>query len=900
MSLESGASLGPYEILSKLGAGGMGEVYRARDTKLNRDVAIKVLPDVFAQDAERLARFTREAQTLAALNHPNIAAIYGLEDVGSGQQAEHTRIQALVMELVEGEDLSTRIARGPVPLDEALPIARQIADALEAAHEQGIIHRDLKPGNVKVRPDGTVKVLDFGLAKAMDPAGTSGASATESPTLTARATAMGMLIGTAAYMAPEQAKGKPVDKRADIWAFGVVLYEMLTGRRAFEGEDISTTLAAVIMRDPEWTSLPSAVPPGLQRLIRRCLDRDPRERLRDIGEARLLLADPEALRSGPEPGEAVATPARSSRLPWIVAGAGLLAASVFGALWLAGLTAPPDAEHIEASLAPPPGHSIGASFALSPDGRQLVTEAVDRETGTVSLWLRDLSSGVPTRLSGTDGGIMPFWSPDGLEIAFFAEGKLKKTDLQGSPPQVICDAQTPRGGAWGPDGTIVFSASFRTGLEQVDAAGGTPLPLTTLDETRHEKSHRWPVFLPDGAHVLFLAQTGEATSKDDASTIEVLTLATGERTRLLMANSSPLYSAAGFVLFWREDALRAQAFDTRTLAVSGPVMSVAAGVAFDSNEYAQASVSATGTLVYSTADTSNRTDLILVDRSGRPMKTIAESVLIEGGVALSHDDTRLAAAVTAGGARDTDIWIYDLERGTSGPLTFDEGGDGYPLWSTDDTELAYANDRVNDGIVFRRFTDGRGQAEQMATNATGLWSRDWSRDGRWLVVGAVADTTGFDLWRYDLDSQALEALVDTPFNDQLGALSPDDRWLAYQSDETGRPEIYVRSLGSDAGRWRISSLGGVAPLWRGDGRELYFMTPLGQVMAVEVEAGAAFRAAMPKELFRANFRRLTAAMNREYAPSADGQRFVINALKERSTSLVTLVTNWTASIGGER
>jgi Tol biopolymer transport system component len=708
-----------------------------------------------------------------------------------------------------------------------------------------------------------------------------------------------MIIGTAAYMAPEQAKGKSVDKRADIWAFGVVLYEMLTGRRAFEGEDISTTLAAVLMRDPEWTSLPGDVPPALQHLIRRCLTRDPRERLRDIGEARLLLGDPEALRSGPEPAEAVALPDRSSRLPWIVAAAGLLAAVVFGSLWLTGSTGPPEIERIEASLAPPPGHSIGAAFALSPDGQQLITEAVDRENGTVSLWLRDLSSGVPTRLSVTDGGIMPFWSPDGSEVAFFAEGKLKKTDLQGSPPQVICDAQTPRGGAWGPDGTIVFSASFRTGLEQVDAAGGIPTPLTTLDEDRLEKSHRWPVFLPDGAHVLFLAQTGEATSKDDASTIEVLTIATGVRTRLLMANSSPLYSAAGFVLFWREDALRAQAFDARTLTVSGPVMPVAAGVAFDSNEYALASVSS-GTLVYSTADTTNRTDLLLVDRTGRPIDTIAESVLVEGGLALSNDGTRLAAAITADGARDTDIWIYDLDRDTSGPLTFDEGGDRYPLWSTDDTQLAYTNDRVNDGVVFRRFTDGRGQAEQMATNTTGLWSRDWSLDGRSLVVGAVADMTGIDLWRYDLESHVLEPLVDTQFNDAAGALSPDNRWLAYQSDERGRPEIYVQSLGVDEGRWQISNLGGLTPLWRRDGRELYFVTPLGQVMAVEVDQGAAFHAAAPQELFRANFRRVAALDYREYTPTADGQRFVINVLKERSASLVTLVTNWTASIGGTR
>ncbi len=898
MSLTQGTRLGPYEIVGPLGAGGMGEVYRARDTKLNRDVAIKVLPEAFAQDAERLARFTREAKTLAALNHPNIAHIYGLEE-GPSTSSGQAGVRAIVMELVEGEDLSAHSARGPLPLAEALPIARQIADALEAAHEQGIVHRDLKPANVKVRADGTVKVLDFGLAKVWtQDSGPGTRDAMNSPTLTARATQMGMILGTAAYMAPEQAKGRAVDKRADIWAFGVVLYEMLAGRRAFEGEDISTTLAAVLMRDPEWGSLPKDTPPALRKLIHRCLERDPKARLRDIGEARLLLADSEAMRSQPAAEAAPVASSPAARLPWIVAAAGVIAAGVFGVL----LTRPASSgsgERIEASLAPPPGHAIGVGFALSPDGRRLVMEIENDETGAIGLWLRELASGTPARIPGTDGGMLPFWSPDGTEIAFFAEGKLKKTDLQGSPPQVICDAPSPRGGAWGPDGTIVFAGSFRKGLETVRAGGGTPTPLTTLDEARHEKSHRWPVFLPGGRHLLFLAQTGEATSKDDASTIEALTVATGARTRLVAANSSPLYSAGGFLLFWREGALRAQAFDADRLAVSGAVFPVATGVAFDVNEYAHASISAAGTLVYSTADAASRSNLVLVDRAGRQVRSIADSVLVEGGLALSHDGTRLAAAITADGARDTDIWIYDLGRGTSGPLTFDEGGDRYPIWSTDDTQILYTNDRKNDGIIFRRFADGHGQPEQVATNVSGAWSWGWSRDSRWLVVGAVADATGYDLLRYDVENQTFTPLVNTPFNEQSGALSPDDRWLAYQSDETGRSEIYVRSLAGDAGRWRISSLGGATPLWRRDGRELYFLTPLGQLMAVVIESGVAFRASAHHELFRAHFR-FAGREYRAYAPFRDGQTFVIDVLKERSTTLLTLVTNWTASAGAKK
>jgi eukaryotic-like serine/threonine-protein kinase len=914
MGLTPGTRLDPYEILAPIGAGGMGEVYRAHDTKLNRDVAIKILPAAFTDDPDRLARFTREAQTLAALNHPNIAAIYGFEDSGP--------THALVMELVDGEDLSDLIARAPLPLSDALPIARQIADALEAAHEAGIVHRDLKPANVKLKgawgptparlADGrlaptrsasdvagcTVKVLDFGLAKAMTPAGTSSTDATNSPTLTARATQMGMILGTAAYMAPEQAKGKDVDKRADIWAFGVVLYEMLTGRRAFEGEDVSTTLAAVLMRDPDWSALPADLPPALRRLIHRCLERDPRMRLRDIGEARLILADPDAMRAGPEPAAAAGTATRPSRMPWLIAATAVLAALVFAGLWLARAPSPPaEGEHLEASLAPPPGSTLGASVALSPDGTQLVMEAVSRETGTTSLWERDLATGAFTKLAGTEGGTWPFWSPSGAQIGFFADGKLKTTDLGGSPPQVICDAPSPRGGTWGPDGTIVFAGSFRTGLENVSAAGGTPVALTTLDATRHEKSHRWPVFLPDGRHLLFLAQTGEATSAGETGSIDALALDTGARTRLVTVNSSPLYSPQGFLLFWREGALRAQAFDATRLAVSGPVFSVAPGVPFDTNEHALASVSAGGTLVYSTAGAALPSQLLVVDRAGRTVKTLADSALIEGGLALSHDGTRLAAGVASAGAPDIDMWIYDLARNTAARLTFDPGNDRLPVWSADDTQLIYANDRANDGIIFERSANGQGQSRQIASNVSGMWPFGWSKDGRWLVVGIVADATSFDLMRYDLAERRMSPLIQTPSMEDAATLSSDDRWLAYTSDAAGRSEVYLRRLGTDAGQWQISTQGGGQPRWRTDGRELYYVTPQHQLMAVPV--GPAGPSTTPRELFRADFGDPTAGFATNapaFAPAPDGQTFVIDVFKERSLPLLTLVTHWTAGV----
>jgi serine/threonine protein kinase/Tol biopolymer transport system component len=904
MSLAPGARIGPYEVVAPLGAGGMGEVYRARDARLNRDVAIKILPELFAQDPERLARFEREAKALAALNHPNIAAIYGLEG------------NALVMELVEGEDLSKIIRSseagpsGPadspglktrppsgkpagLPLEDALPIARQIAEALEAAHEQGIVHRDLKPGNVKVRADGTVKVLDFGLAKALDPSGAIAASnASNSPTLTARATQMGMIIGTAAYMSPEQAKGKAVDRRADIWAFGVVLYEMLTGRRAFEGEDISTTLAAVLMKEPEWTALPTTTPPALVTLIHRCLERDPKQRLRDIGEARLLLSNPQSMSGRPAEASAPLTPSSKSSAAWGVAGIALIAAAVFGALWVSGFSKPGAVTRVEALIAPPPGWTIGAGFALSPDGQRLVMTAVNQETGASSLWLRYLASGTPTALPQTDGGSLPFWSPDGMHVAFFADGKLKTTDLQGSPPQVVCEAPSPRGGAWGSGKRIVLSGTLRTGLEIVDAGGGTPKALTTFDETRGEKSHRWPVFLDDD-HLLFVAQTGEAGAKDDSSTIEALTISTGVRTKLVTANSSPIYSAQGFLLFWREGALRAQAFDARKLAVSGTVFPVASGLEFDLNELVYASVSPDGTLVYLPDVGTSRATIMVADRKGIATKTIVESVMDEGGLSLSHDGTRLAVSITASGARSQDIWTYDLIRGTSRPLTFEEGSDLLQVWSPNDTQIIYANDRLNDGAVFRRSSDGRGQPELIGKNAAGIFPFAWSHDGDWLVVNVVTGTTGLDVLRFDIKTQKLTPLAQGPSNESAGALSPKDQWLAYTSDLTGRQEVWVNSV-ADGSRWRVSTQGGSMPSWRKDGRELYFIGLQNQLMTVDVEPGAPFRHSTPRELFKAVFNWISPDdLRLPYAPMPDGQHFVLSVLKERRSQLLTLVTNWT-------
>ena len=870
----------------------MGEVYRATDSRLKREVAIKVLPDAFTADRERLARFEREAQLLAQLHHPNIAAIHGLEESGG--------TRALVMELVEGEELAAIVARGPLPVEEALAIARQIAEALEAAHERGIVHRDLKPANVKVRPDGTVKVLDFGLAKAMEPA--SSASAAElarsptllnSPTLTAaHGTQLGLILGTAAYMAPEQAAGGAVDRRADIWSFGVVLYEMLAGRRLFEGETVSHVLAGVLKDEPDFSALPAATPDRIADLLRRCLRKKPRERLQAVGDARVVieeaLAHPELGRPGvPASGVEAASRARYGRLAWLAAAAGLVAAGVFAYLWLAGAGSSEEGRRLHATLLAPAGAALGDSFALSPDGRRVVFEAYDVASSRGGLWLRELETGESRRLVGTEGGELPFWSPDGRQIGFFAQGELRRLDPAGGAPQLVCDAPTPRGAAWGEDGRIVLSASFRTGLSVVPATGGAPRPLTTLDAARKEKSHRFPVFLPGGERLLFLAQTAEGGSRDDASAIEALDLATGKRTRLVAANSSPLYAPSGHLLFWRDGSLFAQRLDARRLALAGEPMAIAAGVAYNQNEQALAAVSHEGTLVYQTGTRGSLGTLVWIDRRGIDTAPIRERELF-GDFALSHDGRLLAYSFTGEGQGATDLWVHDLERGSARRLTFEAGSEFRPAWSPDDRAIYYANDARNDGAIFRRAVDGTGALEEVGTTEQGIWPMQVAPDGGWLVVGAVGSGSSDDLMRFDLESKRITPLVTTPFLDQMGSISPDGRLLAYASEESGRWEIYVQALGAGGGRWQVSSEGGYLPRWRGDGRELFFGSDPDRMMAVAVEPGDVPSFATPVELFR----RVLGGFD----VTPDGQRFVGLVLADGGDAPLTIVTGWTDAL----
>ena len=886
-----GTKLGPYEISAKLGEGGMGEVYRATDTRLRREVAIKVLPQAFTADAERLARFEREAQLLAQLQHANIAAVYGLEESGSAR--------ALVMELVEGPTLAERLAAGPLSLEDSLNVARQIAEALEEAHDKGIVHRDLKPANVKLDPSGKVKLLDFGLAKALERSAASGSAPdaarvstlAKSPTLTAaHGTQLGVILGTAAYMAPEQAAGGAADRRADIWAFGVVLFEMLSGRRLFDGETVSHVLAGVLKDEPDFGALPAGTPRRIVDLVRRCLRKKPRERLQAIGDARVVidevLADPHREERFAAMSGAPTAARPSPRLPWLLTAGTAAAALVFAALWMKSPAAAPPPRALRAELVAPPGTGFGDSFAVSPDGRRIVFSALDQKSRGSGLWLRDLGGGEVSPLAGAEGGQMAFWSPDGTQIGFFADGKLKRIDARGGAAQTICEAPTPRGAAWGPDGSIVFTPSFRVGLSIVPASGGAPRELTTLDAERGEKSHRFPVFLPGGKSLLFVAQTAEAGARADASGIEALELETGKRHRLLAANSSPLYAPdpePGAILFWREGVLLAQRFDAERLALVGDAVAVASPVAFTQNEQALASVSIDGTLVFRPGQRGTFASLAWLGRDG-----IGERVLVDQGLltdfALAGDD-RLAYSNNAPGQGSTDLWIHDPARGTSTRITFEDGGDAYPVWSPDDRWLYYGSDRANDGTIFRRPSDGSGAPQEIGTTPAGVWPFAVSSDQSWLVVGAMVAKTGFDILRFDVATKRVEALVETPFHDQDAALSADDRLLAYASEQSGRWEVYVQALSGGSGRWQISTDGGRLPRWRADGKELLYLSGPDRVMSVEVTPGDVPRFAPPRELFRQAIA--------DFDVSSDGQHFVV--LRPSDSDLnrpLTVIANW--------
>jgi eukaryotic-like serine/threonine-protein kinase len=852
-----GTRLGVYDITAQIGEGGMGQVFRATDTKLKRQVAIKILPPAVAADHDRLARFQREAEVLASLNHPHIAGIYGLE--------ESEGVSALVMELVDGDDLCQRIARGAIPIEEALPIARQIAEALEAAHEQGIIHRDLKPANIKVRSDGTVKVLDFGLAKAMD-IGAGGSSraggVSMSPTLTSPAvTQAGMILGTAAYMSPEQAKGRTVDKRCDVWAFGAVFYEMLTGRRAFTGEDVTDTMVSVLSKEPDWAALPSSTGSSVRSLLRRCLDKDPRRRLRDIGEARLALET--ANDQAPDPVSQVVQIRNS--LVWTLA---VIAVVSLGSAAFALWRRPAAVQRTSARLTIPlpAGAEISSYPAITRDGRT-VAYVAQHGADDSQLYLRDLNSFEARVVAGSNGARQPFFSPDGKWVAFFAQGQLQKAEVAGGTPIRIADATYSLGGTWNDDNTIIYAATFSSGLLRIPVGGGAPETLTRPDGAAQGYAHVFPQALPGGRRILFAiwGQTqGTAVLSLDSLKWEIVLGTTTFNTAIFDATGG---STGRLLVVDQTAGIRAAPFDPARPARTSADTSVLSGVYSDVDTESQGwlAISNAGPAVYAPGNP-GKTSLVWVDRDGR-IESLGQPQDVYREVQISPDGTQAVVR------HDLTLWIHDLQHGTRSPLTSGNTGNILPLWSRDGRRIVFGSNRGGTWDIYSQPADGSQQAEPLLKRPYDQFPYSALPDGS-VLFGEIHPQTGRDLWIVSPDGKTSAVRV-TPFHELAGQISPGpargSQRLAYASNESGRFEIYVQPYPGGANRVPVSNAGGTWPTWSRDGKELFYVTG-DALVATAMRPDGSF--GPPRRLFdRSNF--LFTYRFRTYDVSPDGKRFLM-------------------------
>jgi len=844
MSLPS--RLGSYPIERELGRGGMGIVYLALDPRLGRAVAIKVLPETVAKDPERLSRFDREARVLASLNHPNIAGIYGIE--------ESDGHKFLVLEYVEGETLAERLARGPLPFEEGLEIGRQIASALESAHENGIVHRDLKPANVKLTSAGDVKVLDFGLAKAMTGPGDSDFELTRSPTRPLVSTETGMILGTAAYMSPEQARGKSLDRRTDIWSFGCVLFECLTGRRAFGGDSVSDLIVVILQADPDWSRLPSRVPTTIRMLLSRCLEKDSRKRLRDIGDARIEIEHAIAIKdSGP-----MGTPLRlRRRVSWAWGAAGLFAASTIALALLHPGSKSSRLPLMRLSVVSPIriGDRDAVRAALSPDGTQLAFAGED-SSGDRGLWLRRLDSPTLERLTGSEDAVSPFWSPDGTHIGFFTSPKLKTMNVRTKAVDTLCPVTSfGRGGTWNRNGVILFAPAGEGPLMRVSASGGPVEQVTVLDSTLHETAHRYPCFLPDGRHFLYVALPPDANGLN----VFVGDLETKGKTLLMKTWGAPVYVDPGYLLYVRNGRMVAQRFDAakRRLVGEGVILE-------DPPSYTNwtgapcFSASQQGSLCLVTPPSPNKR-LVWFDRSGHPLGTIPIPEDNYESISLSPDDRR-AAMVKRTSIAESEIWLVDLERGIAERFTNSPGEVENPVWSRDGTRIAFASTRNGPGDIYVKAANGA-TPETPVYRSKVLFKapEDWSPDGKYLLFHQLSEKTAYDLWVQPLDGSPAFPYLTTPFDERDATFSPDGKWVLYWSSESGKNDVFVRSFPNPDHKIQISTNGGIAGMWSADGRHILFTAfPSlalngiggGKCMIVDVLPGEPFRVGTPREVFR--------------------------------------------------
>ncbi len=889
MTLTPGSHLGPYKILAAIGAGGMGEVYRARDTRLERTVAIKVLPEHLSKSPEVRQRFEREARTISQLSHPHICALY---DVGHEGETEY-----LVMELLEGETLAQRLDRGALPIDQTLRYGTEIADALDKAHRQGVVHRDLKPGNVMLTRSG-VKLLDFGLAKGLpSPGGREGITAL--PTQ-ANLTEEGTILGTFQYMAPEQLEGKEADARTDIFAFGAALYEMATGKKAFSGESQASLISAILRDDPQPISqVQPTSPPALDRVVKTCLAKDPEERWQSASdlkrELRWIGESSQATSLAPSEVERARArgSVRTTRFAWALSALLLLGVIYLASDLLRHRGARP--QPIHSYLIPPEGTSFrltgdeGAPIAISPDGVSVAFGAANK------LWVQSLRTGQSAALASTDGAQCPFWSPDGRSIGFFATGKLKTVEASGGPVQVIADAPTPRGGTWGPGGVIVFAPDFRGGLARVPASGGPTTPLTKVDLQRHT-THRWPFFLPDGKHVLYLA-ANHGNPRSEQSGVYVAFLEGGEPRRVMPSYGSAQY-VPGYLLSVRDANLMAAPFDLGRLSVMGESVRVAANVNFDYGTWRGVfTASQNGVLVYQVARDAAGGQLTWIDMSGRPVSAIGERS--EAYALRLSPDNRRASVIL--GDPNNDIWVYELERGVRTRLTTDAQVIMSPCWSRDSSQILFVTGESLqkadvDYVLATLPANGAGQRKVLYKSSVRIEPTDWSPDGRYVLVdkGTIGAQ---DIWVIPLASpEKAFPLVESPFLDGTGQFSPDGRWVAYMSQQSGRLEVYVTAFPGGGARWQVSANSGTQPRWSADGRTLYFVSLSGQLMTASVDGkGTQFVVKDVKPLFQVNLF-VGPRVSSGYDVAADGKRILINSAGEAEVPRVVLVANWPSEI----